>query len=220
MAQKFIVSALLIVVGLLSLHPLFFVLYSKNIVLPNDSPKSKVALVLGASVKSDGTLSGVLRDRADTALELYESGKVERVLISGDNRSHDYNEVVPVKHYLIGRGVPAQDIYLDYAGFDTYSSVYRAREVFSVSEVLIVTQKFHLPRALFLAQALSLNAVGVKADRNHYPRIWYFYAREIPAFLKAMFEVVIGAKPRHLGEKVDLFGEPQPFGLKNIPEKS
>lgn len=218
--RKFIVSAVLLLVGLPLMHLLFSAWYGSSILLPQQSPNSKVAIVLGASVKSDGTLSGVLRDRADTAFELYQSGKVERILISGDNRSHDYNEVVPVKQYLIGRGIPSQYIYLDYAGFDTYSSMYRARDVFLVTDALIVTQKFHLPRALFLANSLKIRASGVVADRNHYPRLWYFYLREIPALIKAIYEVVTGAKPRHLGDTVDVFGEPQPFGLKDITEKS
>jgi SanA protein len=169
-------------------------------------PTAQTALVLGASIRSDGTLSAVLQERADAAYALYAAKKVSKILVSGDNSTLQYDEVYPVGKYLLAKGVPTQDIFLDYAGFDTYSSMYRAEKVFGVSSVIIVSQRFHLPRALFIARALGIHAVGIDAGA---PGELYVLntLREIPASLKAVFDVISMRVPKYLGQSYPVSGD-------------
>ncbi len=127
---------------------------------PEDIP---VALVLGASVYRDGRLSPMLEERAKTGLELYRAGLVQKILVSGDNMKASYNEVIPIRKYLLAQGVPEEDVFTDFAGFNTYDSMYRAHEIFGVKNVFVVTQRFHLSRAIYTARQLGLNAFGVPA---------------------------------------------------------
>ncbi|MBY0293894.1 YdcF family protein [Patescibacteria group bacterium] len=167
-------------------------------------PKSPVALVLGASVKSNGTLSVVMKERADRAANLYLSGIVSKILVTGDNSTLQYDEVYPVGKYFLALGIPQDDIFLDYAGFDTYSSMYRARDIFGVTHMLIVTQQYHLPRAVFIARTLGLEAYGV--DASHGEKYFYNSVREIPASIKAAFDLAINRQPKYLGEQFPVSG--------------
>lgn len=167
-------------------------------------PRTDVALVLGASVIR-GKPSPVLAERADAAIALYKAGKAGKILVTGDNGALSHDEVTPVRKYLLGAGIPSQDIFLDHAGFDTYSSMYRARDVFLVRSLTIVTQDFHLPRALWIARDLGLDAYGVvAAGREHSP---YNYVREIPASFKAIYDVVTGRQPKYLGPAFPISGD-------------
>ena len=168
------------------------------------APTSTVAIVLGASVVR-GEPSPVLQERADVALELYKAGKVKKILVSGDDSVEGFDEVSPVRHYFEGEGVSAEDIFLDHAGFDTYSSMYRARDIFSVRDVVIVTQAFHLPRAVFLARNLGLQAYGVEASQRG--RAIYNYMREVPASFKAAFDLMFKRVPKYLGEQFPITGD-------------
>jgi vancomycin permeability regulator SanA len=171
------------------------------------TPQSQAALLLGARVYADGRLSDILKDRADTALDLYNSDKVERILVSGDHGQTTYDEVNAMRDYLLEAGVPADDIFLDHAGFDTYDSVYRAKHIFQAESLLIVTQDFHLPRALFIARGVGVEAYGVSADRHQYIMANYNELRESLARVKAYVEVLIGAKPKYLGAAIPLSGD-------------
>lgn len=167
-------------------------------------PNTDVALVLGASVFR-GNPSPILAERADTAIALYKVGKVSKILVTGDNGALTHDEVTPVRKYLLDAGVASQDIFLDHAGFDTYSSMYRAREVFLVHSLTIVTQDFHLPRALWIARHLGLDAYGVvAAGGEHSP---YDYMREIPASIKAFLDVLINRQPKYLGPTIPISGD-------------
>lgn len=168
-------------------------------------PSAEVAMVLGASVTSKGVLSPVLKQRADKAAELYEGGKVTKILVTGDDGTKEHNEVYPVGKYLLALGIPQEDIFLDHAGFDTYSSMYRAREVFGVTSVLIVSQYFHLPRAVFIARSLGLDAEGVDAS-NDEPYLRNSL-RELPAFGKAFIDLSVGRIPKYLGTPYPISGE-------------
>jgi len=163
-----------------------------------------VALVLGASVKSNGTLSVVMKERADRAANLYLSGVVSKILVTGDNSTLKYDEVYPVGKYFLALGIPQDDIFLDYAGFDTYSSMYRARDIFGVTHMLIVTQQYHLPRAVFIARTLGLEAYGVDASQGE--KYLYNSVREIPASIKAAFDLAINRQPKYLGEQFPVSG--------------
>lgn len=171
-------------------------------------PKTyQVGIVLGAKVYPDGGLSGMTKDRTDRAIQLYESGKVERLLVSGDHGTKGYDEVNSMKDYLLKAGVPAEDIFLDHAGFDTYDSIYRARDIFEVQSAVIITQEFHLPRALFIANSLKLEAVGVPADIQNYGHMERVLLREKLAVVKAWGNVMLGSAPQFLGEKIPITGE-------------
>lgn len=165
------------------------------------------ALVLGAYVYPDGTPSHALEDRLLTGLELYRQGLVEKLLLSGDHGRVDYDEVNAMRAFCEARGVPKHDLFLDHAGFDTYDSLYRARDIFGVERLVVVTQRFHLPRALYIARALGLQAEGVEADRRPYQDLAYLEIRELGARLKAFKDVQLRRNPVHLGPPISILGD-------------
>ena len=169
-------------------------------------PKSYTGLVLGAKVYNDGRLSGILKDRVDTALDLYHAKKITRFLLSGDHGQKKYDEVNHMKKYLIEKGVPAVDIFLDHAGFDTYDSLYRAKNVFLVDDITIITQGFHLKRALYIANSLGLRANGILADKHSYGIAKRMYFREKVANVKAFLELLFHKKPTFLGKTIPITG--------------
>ncbi len=169
-------------------------------------PEAEVAIVLGASVVR-GKPSPVLAARANEAIELYQKGKVKKILVTGDSGALSHDEVTPVRDYLLAAGIPAEDIFLDHAGFDTYSSMYRARAVFGAETATIVTQNFHLPRALFLARAVGIEASGVAARGGE--NSLDSYVREIPASWKALIDLAFNRQPKYLGEPIPLSGDGQ-----------
>jgi SanA protein len=134
-----------------------------------DVPQEPVAIVLGARVYPDGTLSPVLQSRVDAGIELYKSGKVKKLLMSGDNSTSHYNEPTAMKRYAVAHGVPAQDVIRDFAGFHTYDTCYRAKYVFGITNAVFVSQAFHLPRAVYLARQLGIDAVGYVAPDDMSP---------------------------------------------------
>lgn len=170
------------------------------------APRERVAIVFGAGLWHDGRPTAVLRDRVATAASLYFAGKVEKLLMSGDNRFDEYNEPAAMRAYALELGVPDEAIVLDYAGRRTYDTCYRAREVFGIRRAILVTQSFHLPRALYTCNQLGVKASGVRADRRIYRPfsrgIWN--AREVPATLVALWEV-------HLTRPQPVLGEPEPI---------
>ena len=174
---------------------------------PDQVQPVQVAMVFGAYVLPNGTPSAAVEDRLLTALDLYHSGKVRKFLITGDHGHDDYDEVNAMKTYLERKGIPKEDIFLDHAGFDTYQSLVRARDVFGVKDTILVTQEFHLPRALYIAKALGLQATGVTADRRNLLNLEAMELREMGARLKAFAEVSVGRSPKFLGPAIDLSGD-------------
>jgi vancomycin permeability regulator SanA len=171
-------------------------------------PPRRVAIVFGAAVYPGGQLSHVLDDRVQTSVELYQAGKVQKLLMTGDNSRTEYNEPVAMKSEAIRRGVPEEDVILDYAGFRTYDSCYRARDIFGLREGVLVTQRFHLPRALYTARKLGLDVVGLAADRRPYVKRWQFAVREQLALLLAWWELnVTRPRPHFLGPFEPIFPE-------------
>ncbi|MCD6553739.1 MAG: YdcF family protein [Anaerolineae bacterium] len=167
-----------------------------------DVPPRRVALVFGAGVWPGGTLSHILADRVDTAVDLYRAGKVQKLLMSGDNRFINYNEPQHMKEYALARGVPEADIVLDYAGRRTYDSCYRARAIFGVHEVILVTQDYHIDRALFTCNGVGVDAIGVIADRRSYVKGRQYWLREIPAMALAWWDVTIAHPVPVLGKPI------------------
>jgi SanA protein len=167
-------------------------------------PQRRVALVFGAGYWPDGTPSDVMKDRVEAAVDLYRGGKVNLVLFSGDNRFADYNEPAKMREYALSLGLPADSIALDYAGRRTYDSCYRARDIFGVSEVLLITQRYHLPRALYTCERLGLDAVGFAADRRPYVYIRTYWAREMPALWLAWWELWVSHPRPVLGDRIPI----------------
>ena len=182
--------------------------FSRNKTYMADAaPNAQIALVLGAGLNRDGSPGVVLRDRVRRASELYFSGKVDKLLMSGDNSSIYYNEPRAMKDFALSLGVPEDDIVLDFAGRRTYDSCYRALEIFKVDSVIVVTQAFHLPRAIFICSALGLQTDGVTADDSNYPLRSYtfWWTREIIATIKAYWDVYIIPPALILGDSEPIF---------------
>jgi SanA protein len=169
-----------------------------------DVPEKPVALVFGAGYWPDGTPSDVMKDRVEAAVDLYRAGRVRKVLFSGDNRFIDYNEPGKMREYALSLGLPAEAIALDYAGRRTYDTCYRARDVFGLHEVVLVTQRYHLPRALYICERLGLNAVGYAADHRPYVYIRQYWLREIPALWVAWWQLWISHPLPVLGKPVPI----------------
>lgn len=175
------------------------------------APAERVAIVFGAGLTRAGQPTSILRDRVQTAVQLYFSGKVEKLLMSGDNRSVYYNEPGAMRDYAISLGVPNDAIVLDYAGRRTYDTCYRAKAIFGLDSALLVTQQFHLPRALFLCNALGVQAIGVEADNYRYwpPLLLIWNIREQLATVGAFWDVYV-EKP------LPVLGKPEPIFTENL----
>jgi len=167
-------------------------------------PCQDVAIVFGAGYWPDGTPSDVMKDRVAAAVELYRQGRVRKLLFSGDNRFVDYNEPGKMREYALSIGMPDADIVLDYAGRRTYDTCYRARDIFGVQSAVLVTQRYHLPRALVTCNALGVPAVGYIADRREYVHIHSYWAREIPALWLAWWELWVSRPTPVLGEPIPI----------------
>jgi len=180
--------------------------FGRDVYTLDSAPARPVAIVFGAGVWPGGQLSPVLEDRVYTGAQLYHAGKVQKLLMTGDNRTVDYNEPAHMREYALELGVPDEDIVLDYAGRRTYDSLYRARHIFRVDAAILVTQAYHLDRALFTAHGLGLDVVGVSADRRDYLYITQYWWREMLATALAAVEVYITHPVPVLGEELPIFG--------------
>jgi vancomycin permeability regulator SanA len=204
---KLLLGLLALGAVVLALPRLLMAIYSLSRVFsPADVPAEPVAIVFGAGLRWDGMPTPVLRDRVATGVALYKAGKVQRLLMSGDNRSADYDEPSAMKRYALQLGVPEAAIVTDHAGLRTYDTCYRARAIFGVRQAILVTQDFHLPRALFTCNALGVTAVGVTADNYSYRRssLAFWNLRETFASLAALWDVIV-ARPS------PILGAPQPI---------
>lgn len=159
----------------------------------SEAPAAPVAIVFGAGLRRDGTPTAVLRDRMETAAELYRAGKVQHLLLSGDNRSEYYNEPQAMFEFGLALGLPESAMTRDYAGLRTYDTCLRAREIFGVTEALLVTQQYHLDRALLTCEGLGLTVQGVTADRSRYSRTAFvmWWLRELPATTQALWDLYV-----------------------------
>jgi SanA protein len=151
-------------------------------------PPRPAAIVFGAGYWPSGRLSDALADRMQTAVDLYKAGKVNKLLLTGDNRFVDYNEPAAMASFALAQGVPREDLVLDYAGRRTYDSCYRAGAIFGVERAVLVTQQFHLPRALLTCDRMGLQVVGVAADRRRYVRGSWYSLRELFALARAWLD--------------------------------
>jgi SanA protein len=197
------------VLGLLVLilpRAITFVYALNRVYEQENAPSARLALVFGAGLRRDGSPTPILRDRVETAADLYFHGKVEKILMSGDNRFEYYNEPESMRQYALSLGVPDAAIALDYAGRRTYDTCYRAKAIFGAREALLVTQKFHLPRALFLCNALGLKSYGIEANNNRYRKIslLIWNIREQIATVGAFIDV-------YWSNPLPVLGKPEPL---------
>lgn len=164
-------------------------------------------IVLGCLVKDNGTPSDMLADRLQRGIELYQQGSAPKIIMSGDHGREDYDEVNVMKQVAVDAGIPSNDIFMDHAGFSTYESIYRAKEVFKADKVIIVTQEYHLYRALYIAEKLGIEAYGVNADFHIYRGQWSRELREILARCKDYVNTIFKPEPTYLGESIPVNGD-------------
>jgi SanA protein len=169
---------------------------------PAAVPDRPLGIVFGAGYWPSGRLSDALADRMDAAIALYQAGKVNKLLLTGDNRFQEYNEPAAMAAYAEARGVPREDLVLDYAGRRTYDSCYRAGAIFGVERAVLVTQDFHLPRALFTCDRLGLEVVGVAADQRAYMRAAWYSLREVFALTRAWLDLELLKPQPVLGDPI------------------
>ena len=201
-----IFSLLLLIIVLTALPRLIIVSLAGNkTYIAEDVPPTRAAIVFGAGLTASGAPTTVLKDRVTIAVQLYQAGKVEKILMSGDNRFINYNEPGAMKSFALELGMPEEDIVLDYAGRRTYDTCYRAGAIFQLDQAILVTQNFHLSRALFTCNALGLESVGVEADLRPYRDEGFWNIREIPASLVAFIQVHLTRPEPVLGEKEPIF---------------
>ena len=211
-----IIKRIMLIIGILAVVGIIIVLginlFVKNsvkdkIVDENSLDKNYDAiLVLGAGLRN-GKPSPVLKDRLDMAYKLYEDGYSKKIIVSGDHGKKYYDEVNVMKNYLLDKGVDSNNIFMDHAGFSTYDSVYRAKEIFLANKIIIVTQQFHLYRSLYIAKQLKLDAVGVSATLRDYSGSVKFEIREILARDKDFVKSIFKPEPKYLGDTISVFGD-------------
>lgn len=204
-----LISAAVLLLAVIFVPNFIVVSKTKNDIISleetEDLTDTDCAVILGAGVR-DGEPTPMLKDRLLTGIELYKSGAVKKLIMSGDHGSEDYDEVNIMKSFAVDNGVPAEDIFMDHAGFSTYETVYRTREIFEADNIIIVSQEYHLYRALYIAEKLDVKAVGVSADRRTYSGQKMRDLREILARDKDFFNCIIEPEPTYLGEKIPVSG--------------
>ena len=164
-------------------------------------------IVLGCLVKDNGNPSDMLSDRLERGIDLYKNGAAPKIIMSGDHGKTDYDEVNEMKQIAIDAGIPSSDVFMDHAGFSTYESIYRAKEIFEADKIIIVTQEYHLYRALYIAEKLGIEAYGVNADYHTYRGQVNRDVREVLARCKDFVTVIIKPEPTYLGETIPVSGD-------------
>ena len=206
---------ILIVIAIISIILVLFINFyvvgtaNKRMIKDNDYSLLKdvdCILILGAGIWGDKP-SPMLQDRLDEGIKLYKEGIAPKIIMSGDHGREEYDEVNIMKEYAIEQGVPSEDIFMDHAGFSTYESIYRAKEIFDADNIVIVTQEYHLYRALYIAEKLDINAYGVNSDPRKYSGQTFRELREILARNKDFINCIIKPKPTYLGELIPVSGD-------------
>lgn len=184
-------------------------------IIVEESSKTDCILVLGAGLDQNGKPSAMLKERLDKGIELYKEGAAPKIIVSGDHGTDSYDEVNVMKEYILFNGVPSDDIFMDHAGFSTYDSIYRAKEIFEIDSAYIVTQKYHLYRALYIARRLGIESYGIDAQKVTYRGQMYRECREIMARVKDFFKALIKPKSARMGDTISVFGSGNVTNDKN-----
>jgi SanA protein len=202
------IIVLLVIIFSLAINEYVKASTKDKILSPDEAAQLNVdcVLILGAGVWDNSRPSHMLQDRLLQGIDLYQAGTSDRLLMSGDHGRKDYDEVNIMKKFAIDRGIPSEHIFMDHAGFSTYESMYRARDIFLVKKVVIVTQGYHLYRALYVANALGIEAYGVASDPRIYAGQDYREIREAVARVKDFFAVIFKPKPTYLGDTIPIEG--------------
>ena len=204
-----IVIAIISIILVLSINFYVVGMANKRMIKDNDYSSLKnvdCILILGAGIWGDKP-SPMLQDRLDEGVKLYKEGIASKIIMSGDHGREEYDEVNIMKEYAIEQGVPSEDIFMDHAGFSTYESIYRAKEIFDADNIVIVTQEYHLYRALYIADKLDINAYGINSDPRQYSGQLFREIREILARNKDFINCIIKPKPTYLGESIPVSGD-------------
>ncbi len=203
---KAVLIALVILIIAFLVIPPIFVYSGKYKIYRNveSVEKHKVGIVFGAGVHSDGSPTPMLQDRLDTAARLYEMGKIEKILVSGDNRTEHYNEPQAMYNYLLQKKIPKKAIIRDYAGRRTYDTCYRANYIFGLKEAILITQGYHLPRAIFLCNKLGVKSSGISATMRDYQNEATYETREIAAIYASILDIYILKPTPVLGQKIKI----------------
>ena len=182
----------------------------RNIITPEEAIKIDdidCIVVLGCQVKDDGKPSDMLADRLRRGIELYNQGVAPKIIMSGDHGQKEYDEVNTMKQVAVDAGIPSNDIFMDHAGFSTYESLYRAKEIFEADKIIVVTQKYHLYRTMYIAEKLGIEAYGVNADYHTYWGQSNRDAREILARCKDFIKTIFKPEPKYLGDAIPVSGD-------------
>ncbi len=203
-----IIIVTIIVIIILGIN--LYVKMSTNKQIINENEYEKLSdvdciIILGAGICGDKP-SPMLEDRLLEGIKLYQSNVSDKIIMSGDHGSEEYDEVNTMKNYAIEKGIPSKNIFMDHAGFSTYESIYRARDIFNAKKVVIVTQKYHLYRALYIANQLGIEAYGVGADPRQYVGATYRELREIIARNKDFIKCILKPEPTYLGDTIPVSG--------------
>ena len=209
---KIMMIILIIIIVLIATATLFINAYVKNSTKSSIIEDGKlndidVILILGCRVMPNGELSYMLKDRLDKGIELYQNNVAPKIIVSGDHGQAEYDEVNAMKNYLIDNDIPSEDIFMDHAGFSTYDSMYRAKEIFGVNKIVVVTQKYHLYRAIYVGKTVGMEVYGVPAEEIEY---YGQFSRDIREFLarnKEFIKCIIKPKPKYLGDKISIDGD-------------
>ena len=206
--MKKLFKLLIIIVLLLILTNLYMVLVTKKRIINLNNIKDDdydCILVLGAGIINNSP-SPMLEDRLLTAIQLYNAGVSKKILVSGDHENYNYDEVNVMKNYLKENGIPSEDVFMDHAGLSTYDSIYRSKTIFKASKIVIVTQKYHLYRSLYIAKNLNVSAVGISANKREYMGQSKRDIREFFARIKDFVKCIIRPDSTYLGEVIPIIG--------------
>jgi SanA protein len=168
-------------------------------------PKNDVGIIFGAGINGDQP-SKYLKDRLDAGILLYKAKRINKILLSGDNGSDEHDELTVMKNYCFTHGVDTTKIFIDYAGFDTYSTMYRAKHIFNIKKATLISQEYHLNRAIYIGQKLGIKSVGYSANNGEYLGYKYVTFREYGSIFKSFFDVLINREPHFLGNPIDING--------------
>lgn len=181
-----------------------------NILTPEEAAQLQdvdCILVLGCGIHDDGSPSDMLHDRLRRSVELYELGTAPKLLMSGDHGREGYDEVDAMKTFAVEAGIAPENVFMDHAGFSTYESMYRAKEIFQAKKIVIVTQEYHLYRAIYIAEALGMEAYGVSSNYRNYRNQDAMDTREVLARVKDVFSCIFKPEPTYLGEAIPIWGD-------------
>lgn len=169
-------------------------------------PKNDVGIIFGAGINGDQP-SKYLKDRLDAGIMLWKAKRINKILLSGDNGREEYDELTVMKNYCFNQGVDTTKIFIDYAGFDTYSTMYRAKHIFKIKKATLISQEYHLNRAIYIGQKLGIKSVGYSANQGEYLGYNYVSSREYLSTFKSFFDVLRNREPHFLGGEININGE-------------